>query len=94
MHTIIRLGLAALAAGAFLASTVPGTAGEFVDSNTNYFLKHGLPIPGESFKKKESQQPATIAVSKSGNGVGEQKKATSKAAKKPIKKARPAKSES
>ena len=94
MNTIIKLGLAALTAGAFLASTVPGTAGEFVDSNRNYFLKHGLPIPGESFKKKENQQPATIAVSKSGSGVGAQKQATSKAAKKQPKKTRSANSTS
>jgi hypothetical protein len=82
MNTIVKFGLAAIAAGAFLTSTVPGRAGEFVDQNRNYFLKHGLPIPGESFKKKENQQSATIAVSKSGNGVGQQKQTTSKAAKK------------
>ena len=94
MKTIVKIGLAALAAGAFLTSTVPVTAGEFVDQNRNYFLKHGLPIPGESFKKNENQQPATIAVSKSGSGVGEQKQATSKAVKKQPKKTRSANSAS
>jgi hypothetical protein len=91
-HNISRHGLAALAAAAFLASTVPVTAGEFVDSNRNYFLKHGLPIPGESFKKKENQQPVTIAVSKSGTGIGEQKQTTSKTAKKQTKKVQSANS--
>ena len=94
MNTIVKLGVAALTAGGFWVSAVPGTAGEFVDQNRNYFTKHGLPIPGESFKKNENQQPATIAVSKSGSGVGEQKQATSKAAKKQPKKTRSANSAS
>ena len=29
------------------------------------FTRHGLPIPGAYFKSKESQKPATVAVSKS-----------------------------
>jgi hypothetical protein len=82
MNTIVKFGLAAIAAGSFLTATVPSRAGEFVDSNRNYFLKHGLPIPGESFKKRESQKAATIAVSKSDTGVGQQKQTTSKATKK------------
>jgi hypothetical protein len=82
MNTIVKFGLAAITAGSFLTTTIPSRAGEFVDSNRNYFLKHGLPIPGESFKKRENQQPATIAVSKSGNGVGQQNKTTSQDAKK------------
>ena len=77
MNTIIKFGLAAFAAGAF--STLPSKA----DNNTpDSFTRHGLPIPGAYFKNRESQQPATIAVSKSGKGVGEQKQTTSKAGKK------------
>jgi len=72
MNTIIKFGLAALAAGAF--STLPSKA-----ETPDTFTRHGLPIPGAYFKNKESQQPATVAVSKSGKGVGEQKQTTSKA---------------
>jgi hypothetical protein len=77
MNTIIKFGLAALAAGAF--STLPSKA----DNTTpDSFTRHGLPIPGAYFKNKESQQPASVAVSKSGQGVGDQKQAAPKAGKK------------
>ena len=60
MNTTIEFGLAALAVGAF--SILPGKA----DNTTpDTFTRHDLPIPGAYFKNKESQQPATIAVSKS-----------------------------
>jgi hypothetical protein len=85
MNTIIKFGLAALAAGAF--STLPSKA-ETPDS----FTRHGLPIPGAYFKNQETQQPATVAVSKSGKGVGEQKQTTSRAGKKHTKHIRPANS--
>jgi hypothetical protein len=82
MNTIIKFGLAAFAAGAF--STLPSKA----DNNTpDSFTRHGLPIPGAYFK---NQQPATVAVSKSGKGVGAQQQTTSKAAKKQTKHIRPA----
>jgi hypothetical protein len=77
MNTIIKFGLAALAAGAF--STLPSKA---ENTTPDIFTKHGLPIPGAYFKNRESQQPATVAVSKSGQGVGEQKQAAAKAGKK------------
>ena len=70
MKTIVQFGLAALAAGAFFA--LPGNA-----ETPDIFTKHGLPIPGAYFKNKESQQPATVGVSKSGQGVGEKHKSTS-----------------
>jgi hypothetical protein len=85
MNTIIKFGLAALAAGAF--STLPSKA-----DTPDSFTRHGLPIPGAYFKNKESQQPATVAVSKSGKGVGEQKQTTSKAGQKHTKHIRPANS--
>ncbi len=72
MKTIVQFGLAALAAGAFLV--LPGKA-----ETPDIFTKHGLPLPGAYFKNKESQKPATVAVSKSGQGVGEQKQTASKA---------------
>jgi hypothetical protein len=52
MNTIIKFGLAALAAGAF--STLPSKA-----DRPDIFTQHGLPIPGVFFKNKGSQQLAT-----------------------------------
>jgi hypothetical protein len=87
MNTIIKFGLAALAAGAF--STLPSKA---ENTTPDIFTKHGLPIPGAYFKNRESQQPATVAVSKSGQGVGDQKQTAPKAGKKHTKHVRPANS--
>jgi hypothetical protein len=70
MKNIIQFGLAALAAGAFFA--LPSKA-----ETPDIFTKHGLPIPGAYFKNKESQKAATVAVSKSGKGVGENHTSTS-----------------
>jgi hypothetical protein len=50
MNTIIKFGLAALAAGAF--STLPSKA-----ETPDTFTRHALPIPGAYFKNQESQQP-------------------------------------
>jgi hypothetical protein len=75
MKTIVQFGFAALAVGAF--STLPSKA-ETADT----FTRHGLPIPGAYFKNKESQQPASVAVSKSGQGVGDQKQEAPQAGKK------------
>src|SRR5258707_15064852 len=74
MKNIVQFGLAALAAGAFFA--LPGKA-----ETPDTFTRHGLPIPGAYFKNKKSQQPASVAVSKSGKGVGEQKKSGPKGGK-------------
>jgi hypothetical protein len=75
MNTIIKFGLAALAAGAF--STLPTKA-----QTPDTFTRHGLPIPGAYFKNKESQRPATVAVSRSDKIVGGQKQPMSKAGNK------------
>jgi hypothetical protein len=85
MKNIIQFGLAALAVGAF--STFPSKA-----ETPDTFTRHGLPIPGAYFKNKESQQPATVAVSKSEKGVGGQKQTTSKTGKRHTKDVRPANS--
>jgi hypothetical protein len=45
------------------------------------FTRHGLPIPGAYFENKASQQPATVGVSKSGQGLGEQKQTATKLSK-------------
>src|SRR5260221_7897248 len=78
MKNIVQFGLAELAAGAFFA--LPSKA-----ETPDIFTNHGLPIQGAYFKNKESQQPASVAVSKSGQGVGDQKQAARKAGKKPTK---------
>ncbi len=75
MKTIVHLGLTVLAVGAF--SALPSKA-----ETPDIFTKHGLPLPGAYFKNKESQRPASVAVSKSGQGVGDQKQAAPKAGKK------------
>jgi hypothetical protein len=90
MKTVIKFGLAALAAGTFFGTTLPGNAD--TPDATIAFTKHGLPVPGAYFKSKASQQPATIAVSKSGNGVGQAKQTTSKTGKKQTKHVQPANS--
>jgi hypothetical protein len=72
MNTIIKLGLAALAAGAF--STLPSKA-----ETPDTFTRHGLPIPGAYFKKKASQQPTPIVVRKSEKRVAGQKQAMANA---------------
>jgi len=74
--------LAALAAGAFFGGTLPVNADQYASQLSNRFTKHGLPVPGVYFKAKENQQATTIAVSKTGQGVGEGKQPVSKVEKK------------
>jgi hypothetical protein len=73
MKTIVSFGLAAFAVGAF--TTLPSKAD--TPDATFAFTKHGLPVPGAYFKNRENQQP-TIAVSKSGTGVGQTKQTSAK----------------
>jgi hypothetical protein len=82
MKTIAKFGLAALAVGAFFGSTLPVNADQYASQLSNPFTKHGLPVPGAYFKAKENQQATTVAVSKSGRGVGEQKQPVPKVEKK------------
>jgi hypothetical protein len=79
MKTMAKFGLAALAVGAFLGTALPSKAD--TPDATFAFTKHGLPVPGAYFKAKENQQAATVAVSKSGQGVGEEKQPVSKVEK-------------
>ena len=74
---IIRSWLATLLTGAFL-----GVAWLSRAETPDTFTRHGLPISGAYFKSKESQQPATVAVSKSGKGVGGKHNSTSQPEKK------------
>jgi hypothetical protein len=90
MKTITKFGLAALAAGAFFGSTLPVNADQYASQLSDPFTKHGLPVPGAYFKAKENQPTTTVAVSKSGQGVGEGKQTVSKVEKKPAHHARSA----
>ena len=79
----VRCGVAALAMGAFFAVGLPAKAdspGWVRAPQLNDFEVRGLVPPG-SYSLTENQKPATIAVNKAGQGVGEQKETTSKAAK-------------
>ncbi len=73
LQNIVKLSLAMVFTGALLEGAVPSKA-----ETPDIFTKHGLPIPGAYFKNQETQQPATVGVSKSGQGVGEQKQTATK----------------
>jgi len=75
IKNIVRIGVAALAMGAFFGVSFPVRAGELVwvrAQPLNYFQVRGLVPPGSYFHN-ENQKPGTIAVNKAGHGVGEQK---------------------
>ena len=83
---IVRFGVAALAMGAFFGVGLTAKAdlpGWVRAPQLNFFKVRGLVPPG-SYSHNENQKPATIAVSKAGQGVGEQKQETPKAAKKHV----------
>jgi hypothetical protein len=82
--SIVRFGVAALAMGAFFGVGLPAKADQLVwvrAEKLDFWRARGLVPPG-SYSQDESQKPATIAVNKAGQGVGEQKQTASKAAKK------------
>ena len=84
IRTIVRFGLATLAMGAFFGIGLPVKADQLVwvrAEKSDFWRARGLVPPG-SYSQDESQKPATIAVNKAGQGVGEQNQTTSKAAKK------------
>jgi hypothetical protein len=68
MKNITRLGLAILGVASVAGAAFPGKA-----ETPDIFTRHGLPIPGVYFAKRESQQSATVAVDKAGRSVGEHK---------------------
>ena len=80
MKTIVKFGMATLTVGALLGGTVLSKA-ETPDTFIPITLRagKGFRSPDAYFKKKQSQS-VTVAVSKAGQGLGDQK--TSKAAKK------------
>jgi hypothetical protein len=68
MKNIIRFGLATLGMGAILGAALSSKA-----ETPDIFTKHDLLIPGAYFAKHASQKSTTVAISKSGQGVGERK---------------------
>jgi hypothetical protein len=83
MNTITRIALGMIAVGTLFGAAVSANADQYASELSNPFTKHGLPVPGAYFKAREDRAPTTIAVTKSGKGVGEQKQTVSKPAKKP-----------
>ena len=84
MKTIVKFGLAALAMGAFFGVGFPAEAdppGWVRAQQLDFWRARGLVPPG-SYSHNENQKPATIAVSKAGQGVKDQKSTKSKAGKK------------
>ena len=82
--SIVRFGVAALAMGAFSGVGLPVRGDQVVwvrAQQLDFWRARGLVPPG-SYSHNENEKPATIAVNKAGQGVGEQKQTTSKAAKK------------
>src|SRR5580692_2740780 len=76
--TIVRFGVAALAMGAFFGVGLPVRADQLVwvrAEKLDFWRARGLVPPG-SYSHNENQKPATIAVNKAGQGVGEQKQTT------------------
>ena len=76
--------LVALATGAFFGVGLPVKADQLVwvrAQQLDFLRARGLVPPG-SYSHNENQKPATIAVSKAGQGVWEKKQTTSKLAQK------------
>jgi hypothetical protein len=73
----MKFGMAALAIGVFFGVSLPlkVKADQLVwvrAPKLNYFEVRGLVPPG-SYSHDDNQKPATIAVNKAGQGVGDQK---------------------
>jgi hypothetical protein len=78
--SIVRFGVAALVMGSSFGIGLPVKADQLVwvrAQQLDYFRARGLMPPGSYFHN-ENQKPATIAVNKAGQGVGEQRQTTSK----------------
>jgi hypothetical protein len=78
MKTTVKVGLMTLLAGGFIASNLSVTAADQLDS----WKVRGLARPGAWFAKNSTEKPVTIGLSKSGQGVQEQKNTKSQAGKK------------
>src|SRR5260370_41533579 len=79
MKTTVKVGLMALIGGVLLVGGLPARANQPVD----YWSVRGLTRPGAWFEKYDTENPVTVAVSKSGEGIGQQKQTASKTIRKP-----------
>jgi hypothetical protein len=73
---IVRFGVGALALGTFFGVSHPVRADQLVwvrAKQLDYFRARGLMPPGSYFHN-ENEKPATIAVNKGGQGVGDRNK--------------------
>ena len=96
IRSIVRFAVAAFVMGASFGVGLPVKADQLVwvrAQQLDYFRARGLMPPGSYFHN-ENQKPATIAVNKAGQGVGDQKKTASKTAKKSTQHVRSAKKDS
>ena len=94
--SIVRFAVAALVMGSSFGIGLPVKADQLVwvrAQQLDYFRARGLTTPGAYFHN-ENQKPATIAVNKAGQGVGDQKQTASKTAKKSRQHVRSAKKDS
>ena len=94
--SIVRFGVVALAMGAFSGVGLPVRADQLVwggAQQLDFWRARGLVPPG-SYSQSQNQKPATIAVTKAGQGVGAQKQTTSNATKKSTQHIRSAKKNS
>jgi len=73
MQKVLKYWVATFVTGAFLGAALLSKA-----ETPDTFTRHHLPIPGAYFAKRESQKSVTVATSKSGKGVGDQKQVASK----------------
>ena len=77
---IVKFGVASLAMGVSVGGALPVGADQLewkTAPKLNYFQIRGLVPPG-SYSHHDSQVAATIAVNKSGQGIGAQNKSASK----------------
>jgi len=73
IQKVLKYWVATFVTGAFLGAALLGQA-----ETPDTFTRHHLPIPEAYFAKRESQKAVTVAISKSGKGVGVRKQAASK----------------
>jgi hypothetical protein len=81
INTVVRYGAATLVMGALFAVGLPVQAGNVVwvrAEKLDYFRARGLVPPG-FYSPQDNSKPATMAVNKAGQGVGERQPAAPKA---------------
>ena len=80
---MFKLGLCALATGAFCLTTSLSNAD--TAEPVNAFTKHGLPVPCAYFKNKENTPRTAVVLANSGKSATNPNPTAARAAKKPAK---------